>query len=166
MSSLAENDTGMAADVRNTGVGDITGDGRADVVSRDTSGALYRNNGNGKGSFGGRTKLATGWQSYHATRPLSPAGRTPRRGNGADTREGLLHPELTGHRVLHVPYLEACRGAEATKGLDGKKPQATGLRLVGGQDRGLACLVKSGFRARPTFLKYRTHTPLPVGSFL
>lgn len=64
MSSLAENDTGMAADVRNTGVGDITGDGRADVVSRDTSGALYRNNGNGKGSFGGRTKLATGWQSY------------------------------------------------------------------------------------------------------
>ncbi|CAM5714401.1 FlgD/Vpr Ig-like domain-containing protein OS=Streptomyces aurantiogriseus OX=66870 GN=GCM10010251_01920 PE=4 SV=1 [Streptomyces aurantiogriseus] len=46
------------------GVGDITGDGKADLVSRDTSGALYRNNGNGKGSFGSRTKLATGWQSY------------------------------------------------------------------------------------------------------
>jgi hypothetical protein len=46
------------------GVGDITGDGRADIVSRDTSGTVWRNNGNGKGSFGGRTKTATGWQGY------------------------------------------------------------------------------------------------------
>ncbi len=57
------NDWGASYNVI-VGVGDITGDGRADVVSRDTSGALYRNNGNGKGSFSGRTKLATGWQSY------------------------------------------------------------------------------------------------------
>ncbi|MGY4923967.1 FG-GAP-like repeat-containing protein [Streptomyces sp. 900105755] len=57
------NDWGASYNVI-VGVGDITGDGRADLVSRDTSGALYRNNGNGKGSFGGRTKLATGWQSY------------------------------------------------------------------------------------------------------
>ncbi|MEU6261304.1 FG-GAP-like repeat-containing protein [Streptomyces sp. NPDC047043] len=48
------------------GVGDITGDGRADIVSRDTSGTVWRNNGNGKGSFGGRTKIATGWQGYKA----------------------------------------------------------------------------------------------------
>ncbi|WP_406740140.1 FG-GAP-like repeat-containing protein [Streptomyces atratus] len=46
------------------GVDDITGDGRADIVSRDTSGTVWRNNGNGKGSFGGRTKIATGWQGY------------------------------------------------------------------------------------------------------
>ncbi|MGW4223792.1 FG-GAP-like repeat-containing protein [Streptomyces bauhiniae] len=46
------------------GVGDITGDGRADIVSRDSSGAVWRNNGNGKGSFGGRTGIATGWQGY------------------------------------------------------------------------------------------------------
>ncbi|MFE7172296.1 FG-GAP-like repeat-containing protein [Streptomyces sp. NPDC057616] len=46
------------------GVGDITGDGRADLVSRDTSGTLWRNAGNGKGSFGSRTKIATGWQGY------------------------------------------------------------------------------------------------------
>lgn len=46
------------------GVGDITGDGRADIVSRDTSGTVWRNNGDGKGSFGGRTKIATGWQGY------------------------------------------------------------------------------------------------------
>ncbi|MEU6090962.1 FG-GAP-like repeat-containing protein [Streptomyces sp. NPDC047085] len=48
------------------GVGDITGDGKADLVSRDTSGNLYRNSGDGKGSFGGRTKMTTGWQAYKA----------------------------------------------------------------------------------------------------
>ncbi|MGW4540512.1 FG-GAP-like repeat-containing protein [Streptomyces chartreusis] len=48
------------------GVGDITGDGRTDLVSRDTSGNLYRNSGDGKGSFSGRTKIATGWQGYKA----------------------------------------------------------------------------------------------------
>ncbi|MFF9274538.1 FG-GAP-like repeat-containing protein [Streptomyces griseosporeus] len=48
------------------GVGDFTGDGRADLVSRDTSGNLWRNNGDGKGSFGGRTRIATGWQAYTA----------------------------------------------------------------------------------------------------
>jgi len=46
------------------GVGDITGDGRADLVSRDTAGTLWRNNGNGKGSFGARTRIGTGWQAY------------------------------------------------------------------------------------------------------
>ncbi|MBQ1093056.1 VCBS repeat-containing protein [Streptomyces sp. B93] len=46
------------------GVGDINGDGRADLVSRDTKGNLYRNSGNGKGSFYGRTKIATGWQGH------------------------------------------------------------------------------------------------------
>ncbi|MDN3023600.1 VCBS repeat-containing protein [Streptomyces sp. S.PB5] len=46
------------------GVGDITDDGKADLVSRDTSGNLYRNSGDGKGSFGGRTKIATGFGAY------------------------------------------------------------------------------------------------------
>ncbi|MFF4270450.1 FG-GAP-like repeat-containing protein [Streptomyces sp. NPDC001536] len=46
------------------GVGDITDDGKADLVSRDTSGNLYRNSGDGKGSFGARTKIATGWSGY------------------------------------------------------------------------------------------------------
>ncbi|MFJ2563515.1 FG-GAP-like repeat-containing protein [Streptomyces sp. NPDC087568] len=48
------------------GVGDITGDGKADLVARDTSGNLWRYNGNGKGSFGARTKIATGWKGYKA----------------------------------------------------------------------------------------------------
>ncbi|MFF0303200.1 FG-GAP-like repeat-containing protein [Streptomyces sp. NPDC004562] len=46
------------------GVGDITGDGRDDLVSRDSAGNLYRNNGNGKGSFGSRVKIASGWKGY------------------------------------------------------------------------------------------------------
>ncbi|WP_307783246.1 FG-GAP-like repeat-containing protein [Streptomyces sp. MBT53] len=46
------------------GVGDITGDGKTDLVSRDTSGNLYRNSGDGKGSFGARAKLSSGWGGY------------------------------------------------------------------------------------------------------
>ncbi|GAA2383197.1 hypothetical protein GCM10010420_01530 [Streptomyces glaucosporus] len=46
------------------GAGDITGDGKADLVARDTSGNLYRNTGDGKGSFSGRTKIGTGWGGY------------------------------------------------------------------------------------------------------
>jgi hypothetical protein len=46
------------------GVGDITGDGKADIVSRDTSGNVWRNSGNGAGSLAPRTKIATGWQAY------------------------------------------------------------------------------------------------------
>ncbi|MHC3471118.1 FG-GAP-like repeat-containing protein [Streptomyces sp. 7R007] len=46
------------------GVGDVTGDGRSDIVERDSSGALYRNAGDGKGSFGARVRIATGWQGY------------------------------------------------------------------------------------------------------
>ncbi|MFC7219615.1 FG-GAP-like repeat-containing protein [Streptomyces polyrhachis] len=43
------------------GVGDITGDGKADLVSRDKYGVLFRNSGNGAGSFYGRQQIATGW---------------------------------------------------------------------------------------------------------
>ncbi|MFF5476789.1 FG-GAP repeat domain-containing protein [Streptomyces sp. NPDC012935] len=46
------------------GPGDITGDGKADLVSRDGSGNVWRNNGDGKGSFGARVKIASGWQGY------------------------------------------------------------------------------------------------------
>ncbi len=46
------------------GVGDITGDGKADLVVRDTAGNLYRNDGKGNGSFTGRTKIASGWGGY------------------------------------------------------------------------------------------------------
>ncbi|MDX2683017.1 FG-GAP-like repeat-containing protein [Streptomyces sp. NY05-11A] len=46
------------------GVGDITGDGRADIIARDTSGNVWRYSGNGKGSFGAPVKIATGWGAF------------------------------------------------------------------------------------------------------
>ncbi|MFE2094904.1 FG-GAP repeat domain-containing protein [Streptomyces sp. NPDC059460] len=46
------------------GVGDITGDGKADLIARDTTGNLFRQAGHGNGSFAARVKIATGWQSY------------------------------------------------------------------------------------------------------
>ncbi|MGW1975645.1 FG-GAP repeat domain-containing protein [Streptomyces sp. NPDC001889] len=46
------------------GAGDITGDGRPDLVSRDSAGDLYRNSGDGRGSFGPRTRIAGGWKGY------------------------------------------------------------------------------------------------------
>ncbi|MFI9151087.1 FG-GAP repeat domain-containing protein [Streptomyces sp. NPDC053367] len=48
------------------GVGDLTGDGRPDLVARDTAGNLYRQSGNGKGSFTARVRIGTGWQAYKA----------------------------------------------------------------------------------------------------
>ncbi|MEU9012134.1 FG-GAP-like repeat-containing protein [Streptomyces sp. NPDC048479] len=46
------------------GVGDLTGDGRNDLVSRNAVGDLLRNPGNGKGSFGSTVKIGAGWQRY------------------------------------------------------------------------------------------------------
>ncbi|MFI0813787.1 FG-GAP-like repeat-containing protein [Streptomyces echinatus] len=46
------------------GVGDITGDGKADLIARDTTGALYRYSGTGTGAFTTRVKIGTGWQIY------------------------------------------------------------------------------------------------------
>ncbi|MEV5316705.1 FG-GAP-like repeat-containing protein [Streptomyces sp. NPDC052687] len=46
------------------GVGDITGDAKPDLVSRDTSGNVWRSTGNGKGSFAARVRIASGWQGY------------------------------------------------------------------------------------------------------
>ena len=48
------------------GVGDLDGDGRNDLVSRDTAGRLLRNSGDGKGSFRGTVQIGTGWQRYTA----------------------------------------------------------------------------------------------------
>ncbi|MFI2765679.1 FG-GAP repeat domain-containing protein [Streptomyces echinatus] len=46
------------------GIGDITGDGKADLVARDTTGALYRYSGTGTGTFTVRVKIDAGWQTY------------------------------------------------------------------------------------------------------
>ncbi|MFJ3797808.1 FG-GAP-like repeat-containing protein [Streptomyces sp. NPDC090088] len=46
------------------GVGDITGDGKSDLVARDAAGNLYRMTGTGRGTFAARAKIGTGWQGY------------------------------------------------------------------------------------------------------
>jgi hypothetical protein len=38
----------------------------SDLVSRDTDGSLYRISGDGKGSFGSHTKIATGRGGYRS----------------------------------------------------------------------------------------------------
>ncbi|MFF9866690.1 FlgD immunoglobulin-like domain containing protein [Streptomyces sp. NPDC013953] len=46
------------------GVGDMTGDGRPDLISRDTAGNLLRNAGNASGSLSSTVKVGTGYQGY------------------------------------------------------------------------------------------------------
>ncbi|WP_262386771.1 FG-GAP-like repeat-containing protein [Streptomyces sp. TRM49041] len=46
------------------GVGDITGDGVPDVVSRTTGGDLLRNDGTGSGTLRATVKIGSGWQGY------------------------------------------------------------------------------------------------------
>ncbi len=41
--------------------GDLTGDGRVDVVARDSSGRLWLYPGNGRGGFGARKQIGSGW---------------------------------------------------------------------------------------------------------
>ncbi|QGZ48553.1 N-acetylmuramoyl-L-alanine amidase [Streptomyces sp. QHH-9511] len=47
--------------------GDLTGDGKPDLMGRDTAGALWLYNGTGVAAkpFGPRVKIGTGWQTYN-----------------------------------------------------------------------------------------------------
>ncbi|NWF27171.1 VCBS repeat-containing protein [Streptomyces sp. PKU-EA00015] len=44
--------------------GDMTGDGRADLVARTSDGVLYRYDSDGKGGFKPKAKIGTGWNTY------------------------------------------------------------------------------------------------------
>ncbi|MFF5186762.1 FG-GAP repeat domain-containing protein [Streptomyces sp. NPDC000345] len=46
------------------GVGDINRDGRTDLIARDTAGSLYRQLGDGRGSYGSRVKIGGGFGQY------------------------------------------------------------------------------------------------------
>ncbi|MFF8291393.1 FG-GAP-like repeat-containing protein [Streptomyces sp. NPDC016309] len=43
------------------GAGDVDGDGKNDLVSRDTNGKLLRNSGRGDGTFGPTVQIGSGW---------------------------------------------------------------------------------------------------------
>ncbi|MFG1805616.1 FG-GAP repeat domain-containing protein [Streptomyces sp. NPDC049040] len=47
-----------------TGAGDLTGDGRADLVARDTSGVLWLYRATGATTFASRTQIGGGWNTY------------------------------------------------------------------------------------------------------
>jgi endonuclease/exonuclease/phosphatase family metal-dependent hydrolase len=44
--------------------GDFNGDGRADLIARDTAGNLWLYPGNGSGGYLPRTQIGNGWQTY------------------------------------------------------------------------------------------------------
>ncbi|GGT94984.1 N-acetylmuramoyl-L-alanine amidase [Streptomyces violascens] len=46
------------------GAGDLTGDGRADLIARDGNGKLWLYPGNGGPAFGDRTQIGSSWQIY------------------------------------------------------------------------------------------------------
>ncbi|MEV6742156.1 winged helix-turn-helix domain-containing protein [Streptomyces sp. NPDC051104] len=46
------------------GVGDVTGDGKADLLERDSAGNVRVNPGHDSGTFGARIKVGAGWQNY------------------------------------------------------------------------------------------------------
>ena len=50
-----------------TDTGDITADGKADLIARDTSGVLwlYKGTGNATAPYAARTKIGTGWGIYN-----------------------------------------------------------------------------------------------------
>ncbi|MET9932007.1 MULTISPECIES: VCBS repeat-containing protein [unclassified Streptomyces] len=66
---IAGNRIGSGWDAYNTlvGPGDLSGDGKGDLLARDASGALYLYKGNGAGTaLASRVKVGTGWGAYNA----------------------------------------------------------------------------------------------------
>lgn len=48
------------------GPGDLNGDGRSDLLTRDTGGVLWMHPGHGDGTLGSRVRIGTGWNAYNS----------------------------------------------------------------------------------------------------
>ncbi|WP_069465896.1 FG-GAP repeat domain-containing protein [Actinacidiphila rubida] len=78
-----------------TGAGDLTGDGHADLLARDTTGVLWLYKGTGKPSapFAARIRIGAGWNSYNL---LTQAGDIT-----GDGHPDLLARDTTGALWLY-----------------------------------------------------------------
>jgi len=74
--------------------GDFDGDGRADLIGRDTSGDLWLHPGNGSGGYGTPVRIGTGWQVYG--RMLAPGDFT------GDGRPDLIGRDAAGDLWLYA----------------------------------------------------------------
>lgn len=76
--------------------GDFTGDGRPDILARDTAGVLWRLTGTGSAShpFAPRVRLGTGWQQY--AKLFSPGDAD------GDGKADLMTTTSTGTLHLHA----------------------------------------------------------------
>ncbi|MFI1976712.1 FG-GAP-like repeat-containing protein [Streptomyces wedmorensis] len=85
--------TGWQVYDRIEATGDIAGSNVGDVIAREPSGALWLYQGNGRGGFGGRTKIGTGWQAFHQI-----AGGSDLTGDG---RADLVATDKAGDLYLY-----------------------------------------------------------------
>lgn len=71
--------------------GDLTGDGRTDLITRTTAGALYAFPGNGRGGFGARRYVGGGWNIYNCVLGAGDFTGDGRTDVAATTKSGALY---------------------------------------------------------------------------
>ncbi len=101
--------------------GDLDGDGRADLMARDTAGTLWYYRGDGVRSFSGRAAIGTGWQSMVSIVPMPDM-----------TGDGV--PELLGLTTSGDLYRYTLRPG----------PRITDKTLIGVQFHDFAQLLSTG----------------------
>ncbi|MFI9587269.1 N-acetylmuramoyl-L-alanine amidase [Streptomyces sp. NPDC052236] len=100
-----------------TDTGDITGDGKPDLIARDTSGAmwLYKGSGSATSPYAARTAVGKGWQIYNTL-------------GGPSDLSGDGRPDLIARDAAGVLWLYKGRGS-ATAPFEGRVQIATGWQI-------------------------------------